>query len=101
MTIFFFAFFCLPIIILAQRRMAIIGAGIGGGSVAYYSQNFSNESFSIVAFERQDYIGGRLKHIVHNGQVLELGGDAWASPNHYVRSLVETLNVSGFSCDPI
>lgn len=44
------------------QTVAVIGAGIGGGSFSYYYKKL-NPSAQIVAFESRDYIGGRLKHI--------------------------------------
>ena len=54
-------------------RVAVIGAGIGGASLSFYLQQFgANASLprcEITAFERNDYIGGRLKHVT--------GFEAW------------------------
>ena len=60
-------------------RVAVIGAGIGGASLSFYLQQFgANASLprcEITAFERNDYIGGRLKHVTGFGDtsVVELG----------------------------
>ena len=51
----------------ARKKIAVIGAGIGGGSAAYFTQQFLEEAgierAEIEIFEANDYIGGRLKHI--------------------------------------
>ena len=60
-------------------RVAVIGAGIGGASLSFYLQRFgANASLprcEITAYERNDYIGGRLKHVTGFGDtsVVELG----------------------------
>ena len=51
----------------AKIRVAVIGGGIGGASTAFYLNNLTlgnARAPKIVAFERRDYIGGRLKHEV-------------------------------------
>jgi predicted NAD/FAD-dependent oxidoreductase len=72
------------------ERVAIIGAGIGGGAVAYYSSQLSNCT-QLRVYESRDYIGGRLKHTHIAGNVIELGGDAWSTANEYVVELVKAL----------
>ena len=43
-------------------RVGVIGAGIAGGSLSYYLNKEMGERVEIDVFERNDYIGGRLKH---------------------------------------
>jgi len=73
--------------------VCIVGAGIGGASTAYYMFQ-RNSSTTVRAFERRDYVGGRLKHVVIEGNVIEIGGDAWSSANEYIGRIVKDLNVS-------
>jgi phytoene dehydrogenase-like protein len=62
----------------ATSRVAIIGAGIGGASCAYYTNKFAPSS-QIDVFEQNSIAGGRLKHVTFGGEVIEVGGDAWSS----------------------
>ena len=77
----------------ACLEVGIIGAGIGGGAVAYYTRMLQGNATNLTVFERNDYIGGRLKHTVIDGQVIELGGDAWSSANEYIVGLIEELGI--------
>ncbi|KJE88462.1 hypothetical protein CAOG_00116 [Capsaspora owczarzaki ATCC 30864] len=74
-------------------RIAIVGAGIGGGATAYYLATKHGLANTTVVFDSRDYIGGRLKHTIIDNQVIELGGDAYASPNIYMEELVKELNL--------
>lgn len=81
-------------------RVAVIGAGIGGASLSFYLQQFgANASLprcEITAFERNDYIGGRLKHVTGFGDtsVVELGGAAWTVSNRYMPELVQAVGLN-------
>lgn len=89
----------------ACRKIAVIGAGIAGGSAAYFTQQFLEEAglerAEIEIFEANDYIGGRLKHIEFHGATLEVGGAAWAKNNHYMMEMAEKMgvNVTGSQTD--
>ena len=100
--IMFATIFCFAIIAaagekVAKKRVAIVGGGIGGASAAYYLTHpvdgtGVDDNVEIIAFETRDYIGGRLKHTVLDGQVVELGGDAWSTAaNLYVRDLAKRV----------
>ena len=89
----------------APLRVAIIGAGISGGSTSYYLQELilhMNESApraSITAFDSSGYIGGRLKHTTFTTSSgervgVELGGAAWTNGNQWVRSLAAKLGIN-------
>ena len=74
--------------------ISIVGAGIGGASVAFYHRKISSAG-TVRVFDTNDYIGGRLKHAKIAGQVVELGGDAWSTAaNHYVVQLVKELGLN-------
>jgi len=76
-----------------NRRVVVIGAGIGGGAFSYYWRKMHPED-DLVVFENRDYIGGRLKHVVMHGQVVELGGDAWSTAvNEYVVALAKEFGL--------
>ena len=84
-------------------RVAIVGGGIGGAATSYYLQelltNASMPGGDIVAFERSDYVGGRLKHTffeTSSGETVgvELGGAAWVDGNQYIRALAAALGMN-------
>ena len=58
--------FLLVGLVVAQRtspvRVGVIGAGMAGGSMSYYLRKAMGTQVEIDVFERNDYIGGRLKH---------------------------------------
>ena len=90
-------------------RVAVVGAGIAGGAVSYYLQellaNTSRPAAEIVAFERSDYIGGRLKHTIFETSSgdrvgVELGGAAWADGNQYVSALAAALGINSTLAQP-
>jgi protoporphyrinogen oxidase len=83
-----------------QAKVAIIGAGIGGASTSFFVQKFLEEqrfqSANITVFERNDYIGGRLKHIIFGPDrlVVEVGGAAWANDNHWMAYMAKELKIN-------
>lgn len=77
----------------APRRVAVIGAGIGGGAFAHFFK-LAHPDAEVVVYEARDYIGGRLKHTTLHNQTVELGGDAWSEvANPYVVALAKELGV--------
>eukprot|EP00948_MAST-09A_sp_MAST-9A-sp1_P002535 g2535.t1 len=84
--------------ITSSLRVAIIGGGIGGASVAYFTKfppdgkKEKGENVEFVVYERRDYVGGRLKHTYLDNQLVELGGDAWSTAaNAYVVQIAKEL----------
>ncbi|KAK9328624.1 Prenylcysteine lyase-domain-containing protein [Lipomyces starkeyi] len=68
----------------AKEKIAIIGAGAGGSSSAYYLQRYSNYSYDITVFERNCYIGGRSTTInVHDDPrwPVEVGASVFVKVN--------------------
>ncbi|BFZ56380.1 hypothetical protein PYCC9005_003426 [Savitreella phatthalungensis] len=57
--------------------IAVIGAGAAGAATAYYLNEECASRFGAPVqthvFERSDIIGGRVKSITIDGQVIELG----------------------------
>jgi protoporphyrinogen oxidase len=88
-----FSMLTLQATVVIGMEIAVIGAGIGAGAFSYYHSELSPGS-QIHAFERRDYIGGRLKHTEIAGHTVELGGDAWSSANEYVVALVKKLGIN-------
>ena len=54
-------------------RIAVIGGGIGGAASAHFLSK-QIPGARIVIFERESTVGGRLRHIEHDGVHVELGG---------------------------
>ena len=83
-----------------RAKVCIIGAGIAGGSTSHFLQQFLKESgqqpADITVFDRNDYIGGRLKHIEFGDDklIVEVGGAAWANDNHWMAHMAKELNIN-------
>lgn len=73
-----FLFICDLPFAFSQRKVAIIGGGIGGASTAYFLNQFAPGT-QVDVFEKNGIVGGRLKHVTFAGAVCEVGGDAWSS----------------------
>mmetsp|Transcript_30942 Transcript_30942/g.34511 ORF Transcript_30942/g.34511 Transcript_30942/m.34511 type:complete len:443 (+) Transcript_30942:44-1372(+) len=75
-------------------KIGIVGAGMGGATTAYYLREFCNAApLDIHVFEKSGRVGGRLKHIEIEDIVVEVGGDAWATENYYLREIAAKLNI--------
>ncbi|KAI9822572.1 MAG: hypothetical protein M1827_000291 [Pycnora praestabilis] len=80
------------------KRVAIIGAGSGGASAAYYLNNFAAESginVNITVFERSPYVGGRSTTIdVYDepSEPVEVGASIFVNVN---RNLVSAAKAFG------
>jgi predicted NAD/FAD-binding protein len=61
-----------------QHRVAVVGAGIGGAACSYFLHQFAPNTL-VDVYEKEDIVGGRLKHVTFGGEVCEVGGDAWSS----------------------
>jgi prenylcysteine oxidase/farnesylcysteine lyase len=82
----------LVVTLVLGQKVAIIGAGIGGASTAYYTkQKLPNAT--IVCFDSRSYIGGRLHHLSFAGETVELGGAAWTGANEYMKELASAMHV--------
>ena len=106
---------------LPRARIAIVGAGIGGASVAAFArsefESLGAEAPEIVVFEQSDRVGGRTlgartlgskvfaaprsavnaDALLHNddahGTVIELGASMAIEQNRYVREMAERLGL--------
>ncbi|KAK9452965.1 Prenylcysteine lyase-domain-containing protein [Dipodascopsis uninucleata] len=70
---------------LEREKIAIIGAGSGGSSTAYYLQKYSNYSYDITVFDKNSYIGGRCTTVyVHDDRSwpVELGASIFVKENY-------------------
>ncbi|KAK7679107.1 hypothetical protein QCA50_017866 [Cerrena zonata] len=54
-----------------RERIAIIGAGAGGSSAAYYLQRFSPGKYDVTIFEKSDSVGGRSTTVDVKGHKVE------------------------------
>nr|KAF6329172.1 prenylcysteine oxidase 1 [Pipistrellus kuhlii] len=74
-------------------RIAIIGAGIGGTSAAYYLRQKFGKDVKIDLFERGE-VGGRLATITLQGQEYEAGGSVIHPLNLHMKRFVKDLGLS-------
>ncbi|KFO21112.1 prenylcysteine oxidase 1 [Fukomys damarensis] len=74
-------------------KIAIIGAGIGGTSSAYYLRQKFGKDVKIDLFERQE-VGGRLATLKVEGQDFEAGGSVIHPLNLHMKRFVKDLGLS-------
>ncbi|RPB25540.1 putative prenylcysteine lyase [Terfezia boudieri ATCC MYA-4762] len=88
-------------LVVSMRKVAVIGAGAGGSSTAYYLQKFAaNKSFdvSITVYEKNSYVGGRSTTVnVYNNpdEVVELGASIFVEVNE---NLYNATKEFGLEC---
>lgn len=78
-------------------KIAVIGAGSGGSSAAYYLQKYSSHGYDITIFEKSDYIGGRsttVDALDDPKYPVELGGSVFVSANKILVLAVEKFNLT-------
>lgn len=69
--------------------VAIIGAGIGGASAAYFlNELFGGDGANIHIYER-DVVGGRLATTNINGRYFEVGGSVIHPRNKYLSQFMD------------
>ncbi|KAM5227855.1 prenylcysteine oxidase 1 [Ctenodactylus gundi] len=74
-------------------KIAIIGAGIGGTSSAYYLRQKFGKDVKIDVFERQE-VGGRLATLTVDGQDYEAGGSVIHPLNLHMKRFIKDLGLS-------
>ncbi|KAG7853686.1 hypothetical protein KL941_000736 [Ogataea angusta] len=79
---------------ISSPRVAIVGAGAGGASCAYYLQKFTDYQFNITVFEKNSYVGGRATNIDFDGVEVELGASMFIEDNKILYNAVEEFNLS-------
>lgn len=73
-------------------NLAVIGAGVGGCSAAYFAQKFLSDS-KVTVYETKNRIGGRI-FTYHNPQIQkEIGAEFFNQSNKIVSGLVAELNL--------
>lgn len=72
-------------------KIAIIGAGIGGSSLAYYLGK--NEEHEITVFEGREEVGGRIRNVKIDDKIVETGAGFFHSVNKNIISLADELHI--------
>ncbi|SCU98809.1 LADA_0H15500g1_1 [Lachancea dasiensis] len=79
-------------------KVAVIGAGAGGSSAAYYLQKFTSHGYNITIFEDNGYIGGRsttIKNYDPNYPFdIELGGSVFVDANKILFNAAKEFNLT-------
>jgi nitrogen fixation protein len=70
-----------------MQRLAVVGAGIGGCSAAYFAKKYLPDA-KVTVYETQDKIGGRIFTRNLAGVKLEVGATFYNQANKTIRSLV-------------
>ena len=73
-------------------KVAIVGAGIGGSSAAYYI--LKNKNFSVDIYERRDRVGGRVFSQKVMNQTENLGASFLLKENQVIFKMINDLNLS-------
>ncbi|XP_069754924.1 prenylcysteine oxidase-like [Narcine bancroftii] len=76
----------------APKKIAIIGAGIGGSSTAYFLRQKFGHNVGIDVYEKGT-IGGRLATVTVNGQEYEIGGSVIHPLNLHMQEFVKQLGL--------
>lgn len=74
-----------------MKRIAIIGSGVGGSSLAYYLSKTSDHE--IVVYEKNKVVGGRVQHTTLKDTVLETGAGFFHAANRNIMDLVGELDL--------
>ncbi len=72
-------------------KVAVIGSGITGLSLAYF---LKDEEIELQVFERGDRIGGRIKTVEFSEELVEIGAVYYHSTNKLVSELVNDFNLN-------
>lgn len=79
-----------------KGRIAIIGAGAGGSSAAYYLQKYTNHGFNITIYEKSNHVGGRTATVLigeESSHLVETGASIFVSANKIISKAVEDFNL--------
>ncbi|KAM8972353.1 prenylcysteine oxidase 1 [Pelodytes ibericus] len=74
-------------------RIAIVGAGIGGSSAAYFLRHKYGKHIHIDVFEKEE-VGGRLATVEMEGDQYEAGGSVIHPLNLHMKTFVKELGLS-------
>ena len=77
----------------AIPRVAVIGAGISGGSAVHFLRNLLGDEVEIVVYEASDQPGGRTLTRTFANMTVDVGGTAIYSKNKYVSGFAKLFNL--------
>jgi prenylcysteine oxidase / farnesylcysteine lyase len=92
--------FCLLLVLCAsaqqapQMRVAIVGSGIGGASLAHFLQKQWPDRFSVTVFERSGEIGGRTRTLDFGGYPIDAGASVIHKQNKYLVDFAQELGLA-------
>lgn len=80
------------------QRVAIVGAGIGGASSAYYLRELLGGNASIIVFEESIRVGGRVGNVSYTNTTgatvpLEIGASILYSGNQHLVTVIDKLKL--------
>jgi len=76
-----------------QKKICIIGSGIGGSSTAYFAHELVPDA-EIIVLERANRIGGRMHAFEYRGKMIEAGGTIVHAENKYMIALAKQLGLT-------
>ncbi|KAG8128729.1 hypothetical protein E2320_015574 [Naja naja] len=82
----------LGFVLFLQQHSAVVGAGIGGSSVAYFLQQQFGPQVQLDVYEKA-VVGGRLATVTVNKQSYESGGAFFHSLNLHMEDFVQQLGL--------
>jgi len=88
--------------ISSRKQVAIIGAGIGGASVAHFIRNnfYDFNPVDITVFESTAIIGGRMKSVKYRGHTVELGAQYWSKDDWCMGHAMSEVGLKGTEKGP-
>ena len=62
-----------------KKNIVIVGAGPGGLTAAWELLKEGNSQYEVVILEMSDVVGGMAKSVIHNGDIMDVGGHRFFS----------------------
>ena len=62
-----------------KKKIVIVGAGPGGLTAAWELLKEGNSQYEVVILEMSDVVGGMAKSVIHNGDIMDVGGHRFFS----------------------
>ncbi|GME77895.1 unnamed protein product [Ambrosiozyma monospora] len=75
------------------KNIAIVGAGAGGSSAAYYLKKYAGHNVNITIFEQNDHVGGRSTTLKLDGHSIELGASIFVKDNVILYNALDEFNL--------
>ena len=82
---------------LPKARVAIIGAGVGGCSAAYFLRELGGKNLEIHVFSADGRVGGRADVVDIDGHLYESGGSVIHTSNKYLVDMTEAFGTQAYS----